>query len=45
MKKKLEFLWRLALTPFYTAFIAGASVFVLLADGWLEFKRFWRVNT
>jgi len=45
MKKKLEFLWRLALTPFYTAFIAGASIFVLLADGLDEFKKFWRTNT
>jgi len=45
MKKKLEFVWRLALTPFYTAFIAGASVFVLLADGWSAFKKFWRDNT
>jgi len=45
MKKKLEFVWRLALTPAYLVFIAGASVFVLLADGWDEFKKFWLANT
>ena len=45
MKKKIEFVWRLALTPFYVAGIAWASIFVLLVEGKAEFKEFWRTNT
>ena len=44
MRKYLEFAWRIILTPFYTASLAVASIFVYLADGPDEFKAFWRRN-
>jgi len=45
MKQFFEFIWRVALTPFYLVFLSAASVFVLLADGKEEFTRFWKDNT
>jgi hypothetical protein len=45
VKKYLEFAWRLFLTPFYLTAISVASVFVYLADGLDEFKKFWSTNT
>lgn len=45
MNRYFEFAWRLALTPFYAAGIAWASIFVLLADGKKEFNQFWKDNT
>lgn len=45
MKRYLEFLWRIVLTPFYVTGIAWASIFVLLVEGKEEFKAFWRTNT
>jgi len=44
MKDSALFLWHLAITPFYLASIALASVFVFAAFGAAAFVEFWKKN-
>lgn len=44
MKKHMTFVWQLAMTPFYYAFLLATSTVVLIALGPKEFMNFWSKN-
>jgi uncharacterized membrane protein YuzA (DUF378 family) len=44
MKKYIEFVWQLMLTPIYYVLLGMTALVILIGLGRKEFKEFWKKN-